>query len=136
MNWRKLPQLRDDKLLFIDTSGYPLPGTIVPCLLCGKPYLMRKYVGEPDQICEECRKTYNECAIVRCGSCIKHPVICRLKPCVLDNGFTIRKQAVLHSNACNICQPGIKQSTIIEVDEWERAVRPHKPQIIVPVSYK
>jgi hypothetical protein len=136
MDWHKLPLLRNDKLIFIDTTGYALPGTIVPCLLCTKPFLMRRYQGAPDQICGECMKTYAECAVVRCGKCPHKPVICRLKPGVLDNGFTIQPNAVLHSAACNICQPGLQESSIIEVDAWERAVRPHKPVVIVPGFHK
>ncbi len=97
---------------------------------------MRKYVGEPDQICEECAKVYRECAVVRCSKCSKHPVICRLKPGMLDNGYRVARNAVLHVNACNICTPGIKTSTIIEVAEWERLTRPNKPRIVVPISYK
>jgi Fe-S-cluster containining protein len=76
--------------------------------------------------------TYADCAVVRCGACPHHPVICRLTPTVLDNGFTIRKNAVLHSVACNICQPGLVESTLVEVNAWERTVRQHKPQIVVP----
>ena len=124
-DWRKLPELRNDKLLLsVDTSGYPLPGKIVPCLLCTKPFLMRTYVGCPDQICGECLKSYDECAIVRCQQC--RVVICRLVPKVLDCGFYIRPQAVLHSDSCNICRPGLTESHINEITEWMRMVRPHK----------
>lgn len=126
----KLPLLRDDALLWIDTSGYPLPGKIVPCLLCGKPFIMRKFIGEPDQICPECAKTYKDAATVVCVNC--NVSICKLKPSVLDNGFVIKSRAVLHSNACNICKPGLRESRIVEVDQWEKFLRPHKPTIIVP----
>lgn len=128
-SWRKLPELRNDKLLFVDTSGYPLPGKIVPCLLCTKPFLMRMYTGHPDQICGECLSTYNDCAIVRCQNC--HVVICRLVPKVLDSGFVIRPQAVLHSDCCNICNPGLAESHVVEITEWMRLVRPHKI-ILIP----
>lgn len=134
-SWRKLPELRArDPLLFVDTSGYPLPGKIVPCLMCGDPFIMRKFIGEPDQICPECAKVYDEAAIVVCFNC--KVAICRLKPGVLDNGFTIHRRAVLHCDACNICQYGLTESHLIEVEQWERQVRPHKPTIIVPGKYQ
>ena len=128
-SWRKLPELRNDALLMLDTSGYPLPGTIVRCLLCTKPFLMRKYIGCPDQICGECMKTYSECAIVRCRNC--QVVICRLVPKVLDCGFVIRPGAVLHSDCCNICNTKVSESHIVEITDWMRLVRPHKA-IILP----
>ena len=131
-SWRKLPVLRDDKLLFLDTSGYPLPGKIVPCLMCMEPFIMRKFIGEPDQICPECHKTYDECAVVVCVKC--RITICRLKPSVLDNGYTIQPRQVLHSNSCNICFPGVKESHLVEVEQWERVVRPKKV-ILVPSKY-
>ena len=131
--WAKLPILkRNENLLFIDTSGYPLPGKIVPCLLCGDPFLMRKYMGTPDQICERCHKTYDECAIVICRQC--NVTICRLIPTVIDTGYYIRPRSVLHSDKCNICSPGLTQSTIEEIDEWERMCRPKKV-IILPSKY-
>ena len=132
-SWKGLPELRGDALIFQDTSGYPLPGKIVPCLLCTKPYLMRKYVGHPDQICPECARTLDDCAVVRCvNPMCGGVVICRLKPKTLDNGFVIKPRAVLHSDACNCCSPGLKESRITEITEWERLVRPKKAVIIVP----
>ena len=127
-NWKKLPILRDDALIFEDTSGLPVPGDIVPCLLCTKPFMMRMYTGAPDQVCPECWETYKDAARVLCWKC--KVTICRLVPKVLDNGYYIRPRAVLHSSACNICEPGLSQSVIIEIDEWQRRVRPGK--IIVP----
>jgi hypothetical protein len=93
---------------------------------------MRNYTGAPDQICGECRKTYDECAVVRCANCKLGPVICRIIPGVLDNGYHVQKRSVLHTSACNVCRPGLKRSTIIEIDQWEKFVRKGKPQIIVP----
>ena len=127
-DWRDLPELRNDPLLFQDTGARPLPGTIVPCLLCEKPFLMRMYTGDPDQICPECWDTYKESARVICWKC--KVTICRLVPKILDNGFYIRPKSVLHSSACNVCQPGLKQSIIIEIDTWQKHVRPGK--IIMP----
>jgi hypothetical protein len=132
-NWRKLPHLIDDRFLFIDTSGTPVPGDITACLMCAKPFIMPRYVGFADQICPECRKTYDESAILVCGCC--KVVICRLHPKVLDCGFYIRPRSVLHSNKCNVCAPGLMQSTVLEIAEWMRVVRPNKPTIIVPGGY-
>lgn len=128
IDWRNLPVLRDDKLLFQDTSGKPLPGEIVPCLLCGKPFLMRIYVGEPDQICNECWEVYKDAARIVCVKC--KVTICRAAPKVLDNGFYVKPRMILHSNACNVCAPGLEQSTIIEIDRWQRHIR--DPKIIIP----
>ena len=127
--------IRKDDLIFTDTSQLPLPGGIVPCLLCTKPFLMGVFVGAPDQICEECRKTYAECAKVICnglGEKRPHPpiTICRVRPMRLDNGFTIQPRAILHSNACNTCKPGLEESTILEIDHWQKYCRSGK--IIVP----
>jgi len=132
-DWRKLPVLgKDNKLLFVDTTGYPLPGKVVPCLLCAKPFIMRPFTGEPDQICEECSKVYYDCAVVRCAGCKHRPVICRVLPKVLDNGYIIRRKAVLHTNACNVCSPGLAESHIVEIRQWEKHLRAGKPTIIVP----
>jgi len=91
---------------------------------------MRQYVGEPDQICPECWTTYKDAARVICFHC--KVTICRLIPKILDNGYYIRPRSVLHSSACNICQPGLRQSVIIEIDEWQTHMMPKK--IIVPGS--
>jgi len=120
----QLPVLRNDQLIWQDTSGSPLPGSIVPCLLCTKPFLMRPYVGTPDQICPECYKVYKDAARVVCWKC--QVVICRLVPKILDNGFYIRPRTVYHADACNICKPGLKESKLIEVDEWEKHIKPKK----------
>lgn len=122
--FRGMPELHDDSLLWQDTSGYPLPGTIVPCLLCTKPFLMRPYSGSPDQICTECWKTYQDAAKVICIKC--QVVICRIVPKVLDSGFYVRPRGIYHSDACNVCRPGLSESKIIEVTEWERTLRPKK----------
>ena len=123
---------QSNKLLFVDTTGYPSPGKIVPCLLCTKPFIMRPFIGEPDQVCEECSVVYKDCAIVRCAGCAHHPVICRVLPKVMDNGYIIRPRAVLHTDACNVCRPGLKESTITEINNWERTIRRGRPTIIVP----
>jgi len=127
---QSLRELQDNALVFQDTASAPLPGAIVPCLLCAKPFLMRPFIGDPDQICPECWETYKDAARVVCWKC--RVTICRLVPKVLDNGFYIRPKTVYHSTGCNVCQPGLKKSTIIEVDEWEKSIRPKK--IIVPGS--
>ena len=128
-DWKNLPIIREgDKLLFQDTVSIPQAGTIVPCLLCADPFLMRQYVGVPDQICPKCWKEYDEAARVVCWKCKVR--ICRLVPKVLESGFHIRSRHVYHSTACNVCKPGLKTSSIIEIDEWMKNVR--EPKIIVP----
>ena len=123
-DWQKLPVLRNDRLIFEDTSGPPKPHTIVSCLLCTKPFLMLPFIGTPDQICPECEKTYREAARVICWRC--KITICRLVPKVLENGFYIRPRSVLHSDCCNVCKPGLKESSIVEIEEWQRTLRPNK----------
>jgi hypothetical protein len=123
---KSLPILRNDRLIFEDTVSAPRPGAIVPCLLCMKPFLMGFFIGEPDQICPECEKTYADTAKVICVRCRPQVTICRLVPKILDNGFYIRPRSILHSNRCNVCCPGISESSIIEIEAWERTRRPGK----------
>lgn len=132
-DWNKLPVLRNDRLVFENTGCAPLPGAIVPCLLCMKPFLMGPFVGEPDQICPECWTTYGDTARVVCVRCQPPVTICRLVPKVLENGFYIRPKSVLHSNACNVCKPGLNESSIIEIEEWERI---RKPKTIITACGK
>ena len=120
----QIASIFDGALRFADTSKPAAAGTIAPCLLCGKPFIMRIYVGEPDQICSECWETYKDCARLVCYHC--KVTICRVKPNVLENGFYISPKSVLHTTACNICKPGLKSCDIIEIKEWERHVRPNK----------
>ena len=129
-NWRNLPRIMDDRFLFIDTSEAPGPNKLAVCLMCAKPFVMPNYIGHADQICPECQKTYDEAAILICRKC--KVVICRLLPKVLDNGFYVRPRAVLHTDRCNVCAPGLAQSTILEISDWMRTTRQAKPMIIVP----
>jgi len=130
-DWTSLPVLRNDRLIFENTGGAPMPNGVYPCLLCTKPFLMGVFIGTPDQICPECQKTYADAAKVICngkggltGKPTHSPItICRLVPKTLDNGFHIRPRAVLHVNACNTCRPGIKESEILEISEWEKHQR-------------
>ena len=135
----ELPVLRNDSLLFEDTGGVPQAGTIVPCLWCMKPFVMPMYLGTPDQICGECWRTYQDAARVIClghGGINKHPpvTICRLKPKLLDNGFLIEPRMVLHTEACNVCKPGLKMSEIVEITMWMKIRRP--PRVIVGPGIK
>lgn len=115
-----------DMLVFQDTSGRPRPHSIIPCLLCGKPFLIGLYTGTLDQVCPECYKTYQECASLVCAKC--KVTIAKIKPGVMDCGFEIKKRSTLHSSCCNICNPGLQQSTVIEVEQWMKTVR--RPKII------
>lgn len=127
-----LPTIPGFELLFTDTATLPVPGKIVPCLLCTKPFIMRPYSGAADQICPECWKTYKDTAKLVCANC--KTTICRVVPKVLDNGFYIRPRSVLHVDKCNVCSPGIIMSKIIEIDAWEKTVR--SPKIIIPFTSK
>ena len=124
MDTDKLPMLRQDRLLWQDTGKQPLPGSIVPCLLCCKPYVQSMYIGEADQLCPDCQRTYSDAARVICVRC--NITIGRAVPKILDNGYYVRPRSILHSTACNICQPGLNSSTIVEIDEWQRTMRPSK----------
>ena len=127
-----LRELRQDRLIFEDTSGRPTPGQIVPCLLCCKPFMMPMYLGEPDQICGECWQTYHDAARVICVKC---QITCaRLMPKLQDTGYYIQPRTVLHTNACPVCRPGIQMSQIIEITEWMKSTRERK--IIIPGFYK
>lgn len=128
MDWRQLPILRNDKLLFENTADAAIPGTIAPCLLCCKPFLVRPYIGSSDQLCPECWKTYDETARVICSKC--NITVCRALPKILDCGYYIRPRSVLRIDACNICRPGLKESVILEIDSWIRNIRGKK--IILP----
>jgi hypothetical protein len=126
LNWRDVPLLRADPLLFVDASAVPRAGSITPCLLCMKPMIMPAvFAGEPpDQLCDECRKTYRGLAKVACLKC--KVTIGRCIPRTIDSGYTIQPNQVLHVKNCNVCSPGIPVSFVVEIDEWERKHRPGK----------
>jgi hypothetical protein len=127
-SWGKIPKI--DGVIFEEAQRpeYPLPGKIVGCLMCEKPFLMRPYFGFPDQVCPDCFNTYLDCAKIVCQKC--DVVIAKVQPDVLDSGFHIRSRSVLHSNKCNVCSPGLKKSLIVEIDRWER--RMGRKTIITP----
>lgn len=106
----------------------PRPGDIVPCLLCGKPFIMPRYYGVADQVCGPCCKTYKETATLLCRRC--NVVIARVSPAMLDCGFYIRPQSVLHLDKCSLCDPTLNISTIIEIDNWMKTH--YTPRIILP----
>jgi len=129
--YMKLPVLRNDKLIFEDTSMAPTTGGICPCLMCGKPFIMRVFIGIPDQLCGECSKTYEDTAKVVCARCKPPVTICRLKPGIIECGYYIRPKAILHVDRCNICDHLIREgvmttSTIIEIEAWMKNHRPRK----------
>jgi hypothetical protein len=130
-DWRNLPSIRNDSLVFEDTSIIPQPGTIVPCLLCTKPFIMRMFTGAPDQVCPECWETYKDAARIICWKC--KVTIMRVKPGKTDSGYNIPRRAVLHASGCNICQEGLKTCQIIEITEWLKHSREAK--IIVPMGF-
>ena len=118
----------NDPLLWIDTSKSPSTGNVVPCLLCGKPFIMPLFVGEPDQLCPACLRDYDELARVICSKC--KLTIGRAIPGIIESGYYIRPGSILHVDACNICRPGLPMSTVVEIAQWEHLYRPRK--IIVP----
>ena len=126
-NWDDIPVLGSNKLFDSIPGDYKLAaGNIVPCLLCAKPYLLGFFMGEIDQICPECEKTYGDTAKVVCVRCRPRATICRVIPKILDNGYYIRPRSILHVDKCNVCSPNLTESTIIEIREWERAHRTRK----------
>ncbi len=125
--WRSLPELRNDSLLFWDASRNPAAGDMVPCMICEKPMLMPPYHGAANQVCPECAKDYSELPAVICLNCAA--VVGRVVPKRLDNGFEIKRGVTLHCDACNVCKPGIEQSSIIEIERWEKNVR--DPKVIL-----
>lgn len=130
MRFEDLPVLTNNKILFKKVKADPaLPGNIVPCLMCGKPFIMPVFIGSaPDQLCGECVKTYAETAKVICNKC--KVVVCRLVPKVLSNGFYIRPHSILHIDACGVCRPDLTESVIQEIEAWERTR--NRGKIIMP----
>jgi len=100
------------------------PKGTVRCLLCAKLYEPPISVGKVDQVCSECRKGLNGTAKLVCAKC--GITICRLAPKVMDDGFVIQPNAVLHSDCCNICNPGLTESKIVEITLWQKHLRPKK----------
>jgi len=137
-DWGKIPAL--DQLKFTDTSVFPQAGAIVLCLMCGKPMLMRRYSGFPDQVCPECFVTYRDCASLICRKC--NVVVAKVHPKVLDNGFYVRPRSILHIDHCNICRrPPIDEkaaefdmSYVIEIRDYLETVGGGVKKIIIPMG--
>lgn len=129
MDMYKLPLLRgNDPLLFQNTSSMPVAGRMLPCLLCGKPFIMPQFIGQPDQVCATCRKDYDELARLVCSRC--RVTIGRVHPGVIDCGYYIRPRSTLHVDSCNICNPNAPISNVREILEWETHYRPKKTFIL------
>ena len=59
MKFEDIPRLTGNAVQFRRVVADPaLPGNIVPCLMCGKPFIMPPFIGHPDQMCGECLRTY------------------------------------------------------------------------------
>ena len=129
-DWRKLPDLTDERFIGLDLSRPPEPGKMAVCLLCAKPFIMPLYIGEPDQACPSCMHEYRETAKIVCTRCKR--VIARQRPKLLDCGFYIRPRMILHTDKCNNCCPGLLVSKVIEIDEYMK--RHFVPKTIVPVT--
>jgi hypothetical protein len=100
------------------------PAGTVRCLLCAKLYEPPISIGKVDQVCSDCKKGLSGTAKLVCSKC--GITICRLTPKVMDDGFVIQPSAVLHSDSCNICKPGLTESTIVEITLWQKHLRPKK----------
>lgn len=138
-DWAKRPAIRvDDPLVLMDTETKPAIGTEAPCLLCTKMFEARPSIGDADQVCEECYKTYDDCAVILCEKCNR--VQSRLKPGPQTDGYIVQKRQLLHLYDCPACcagnavlsPEGYEIHLIREIDEWHKHVRDKK--IIVPVS--
>ena len=104
----------------------------MPCLLCAKPFIMPMYVGDCDQTCPSCQKLYADCAVVVCRVC--RSAVCRMKPGLLDSGYYVQPRALLHTDACNICRPGLLKSSVLEIALWERTQR--RGKLILPPRFR
>lgn len=117
-----LSNVNYEDFILSDTSRRPLPNGMYPCLMCAKPFWLGFFIGEPDQVCWECTQAYAETARVVCAVC--RVTIGRIIPGIQpESGYVVRKHAILHSNACNICQPGLTESYIVEIRNWIKNVR-------------
>jgi hypothetical protein len=113
----------------------PVPGEEVVCLLCGRKFEMRMYIGIPDQSCPECFKSLRECAKLHCAKC--GLLVAKLAPKKLDCGFEIKPGMSLRVDACSSCVPDIKESKVLEITKWKAqrgkvvaaASAPGKPSI-------
>ena len=102
--------------------------------MCAKPFLMRPYSGIPDQVCPECYDTYSECASIVCSKC--RVVVAKAHPKVLESGFYVRPRAVLHLDECNVCNPEIATSVVLEIARYDE-ICGTKTSIVVPtIAYK
>ena len=129
MKFEDIPRLTGNAVQFRRVMADPaIPGNIVPCLMCGKPFIMPPFIGQPDQMCGECLRTYAGTAKVVCRGC--RAVVCRLKPAILQCGFHIRPHMILHVKACMVCRPNLQESVIEEIAEWERHMG--RGKIILP----
>jgi len=127
--FNKLRTMKNWKEFQMDLKQYrPLPGTVLPCALCKKPFLMRPYVGTPDPVCPECVTAHRDAAKIECVNC--KVVVARVYPETLESGYEIRKRAILHTTKCGFCSPGLTESIVIEVSEWERHVGYRKKTIV------
>lgn len=107
----KVPDLRDK---FEDA---------LRCLLCAEVYEVTPSIGKVDQLCPKCRNGLNGTAKLVCAKC--NVTICRIAPTVIE-GYIVRPNAILHSDRCNICSPGLTESKIVEIDLWIQTQKPKK----------
>lgn len=108
VTWKERPVTDDPKK--------PRVGAMVPCAVCNKIFQVPMYKGVMDPICAECFKTYHDTAVLICRRC--NVVVGRIVSKMLDCGFYVKPRMTLHTDKCGICDESVKESTIIEVDQW------------------
>lgn len=94
----------------------PRIGSMVPCAICNKVFRVPMYKGTMDPVCGDCFKTYRDTATLVCRRC--NVVVGRIVSKMLDCGFYVQPRMTLHTDKCGICDEGIKESTIVEVEHW------------------
>ena len=129
--FNRLRTMKDWKEFQKDLKDYrPMPGSILPCALCSAPFMMLPYSGTPDPVCPACMKEHRESARIECVGC--KVVVARVYPETLESGYEIKKKAILHTNKCGFCSPGLAESTVIEIDMWEKHVG-YKRKTTIPL---
>jgi len=72
-----------------------------------------------DNICKECfTDDYKDLCTVVCLTCRK--AVLRVTPHTTKSGFRFEKGKVYHTEACPMCHPNLKTSSIIEQLQYEK----------------
>lgn len=96
------------------------------CEACGKLFVPQLWLPEgSDKLCDECRKTYMDCAKIYCLVCNK--IVGRVEPKVTENGFYVKPRAILHVRHCPDCDPLAGSAEIVEIEEYLQKLNRGKP---------